>query len=218
VNVPDVGTLGPSNCGLPEFPATTLPVLGPMTYWGGWVQTHPKEYLVLWGWDEKGAFPGQKCGQDETLTQAPDADGTNPTLGCDPDGAGKYMANFLSEIPGTDWATSQDQYYQNNADGSTSYIDETGKMLSGIWVDNDSDANLANTSSDNTGDGPTGNTYTDMALEAQRAAQHFGITGAALKNANFIIAQAPAFSDPNALNVGYCAFHDYTDPNSPGNT
>lgn len=37
-----------SNCGLPETPATTLPFLGPMAYWGGSVQTQPKEYLILW--------------------------------------------------------------------------------------------------------------------------------------------------------------------------
>src|SRR5579884_3329935 len=46
-----------SNCGLPEAPATTLPYLGNMSYWGGHVQTSPKEYLVFWGWGEPGAFP-----------------------------------------------------------------------------------------------------------------------------------------------------------------
>jgi hypothetical protein len=51
-----------------------------------------------------------------------------------------------------------------------------------------------------------------------RAAAHFGVTGADLKNANFIIVQPPAYSDPNALNSGYCAFHDYTSPDVPGNT
>ena len=45
-----------SNCGLPEFPATTLPFPGNMAYWGGHVQTSPKIYLVYWGWGEHGAF------------------------------------------------------------------------------------------------------------------------------------------------------------------
>src|SRR5246127_4599239 len=58
-----------SNCGLPEFPATTLPVLGNMAYYGGHVQTTPKEYLVFWGWGERGAFPaGQPC-TPENLTE-----------------------------------------------------------------------------------------------------------------------------------------------------
>src|SRR5581483_362972 len=39
-----------SNCGLPEFPATTLPLLGNMSYYGGHVQSRPREYLVFWGW------------------------------------------------------------------------------------------------------------------------------------------------------------------------
>src|SRR5690349_18739481 len=35
-----------SNCGLPEFPATTLPFPGNMAYWGGHVQTSPRIYIV----------------------------------------------------------------------------------------------------------------------------------------------------------------------------
>src|ERR1700756_643755 len=58
-----------SNCGLPEFPATTLPYPGNMSYYGGHVQTTPKEYLVFWGWGEAGAFPaGQPC-TPENLTE-----------------------------------------------------------------------------------------------------------------------------------------------------
>src|SRR5690349_12275248 len=41
-----------SNCGLPETPATSLPYMGNMAYWGGPVQVHPKEYIVYWGWGE----------------------------------------------------------------------------------------------------------------------------------------------------------------------
>jgi serine protease len=56
-----------------------------------------------------------------------------------------------------------------------------------------------------------------LAQEATRAAAHFGVTGAALANANFVIIQPPGYSDPNALNTGYCAFHDFTEPGNPGN-
>jgi serine protease len=31
-----------------------------------------------------------------------------------------------------------------------------------------------------------------------------------------VIAQPPNFSDPNAVSTGYCAFHDYTQPNVSG--
>src|SRR5947209_14106101 len=39
-----------SNCGLPEFPATTLPWPTNMAYWHGHVAVKPKVYLVYWGW------------------------------------------------------------------------------------------------------------------------------------------------------------------------
>jgi serine protease len=56
-----------------------------------------------------------------------------------------------------------------------------------------------------------------LAQEAQLAAAHFGVTGSALNDANFVVIQPPAFSDPNALSSGYCAFHDYTLAGVPGN-
>src|SRR5436305_2718278 len=97
-----------SSCGLPEFPATTLPFPGNMAYYGGHVQTTPKEYLVFWGWGEKGAFPASQTCSSENLTEG----SFTATLACDPDGAGKYMADFVQQMGGTDWAGVQDQYYQ----------------------------------------------------------------------------------------------------------
>src|ERR1700759_775020 len=81
-----------SNCGLPEFPATTLPFPGNMAYWGGHVQTAPKVYVVYWGWGEPGAFPSSQACSPETIVEG----STSATLGCDPDGAGKYMADWVS--------------------------------------------------------------------------------------------------------------------------
>ncbi len=48
---PESGTLPApfSNCGLPEFPATTLPTPGNMAYWGGHVQTQPEGLHRLLG-------------------------------------------------------------------------------------------------------------------------------------------------------------------------
>src|SRR5664279_1957979 len=101
-----------SNCGLPEFPATTLPTPGNMAYWGGHVQTHPKVYIVYWGWGEKGAFPaGQTCATEKLIEGA-----LSTTLRCDPDGAGRYMADWVHQMGGTQWAGVQTQYYQTLTD------------------------------------------------------------------------------------------------------
>jgi hypothetical protein len=208
---PETGMLPPpfSNCGLPEFPATTLPVPGNMAYYGGHVQTTPKEYLVLWGWGESGAFPASQTCTPENLTEG----SFTATLACDPDGAGKYMADFVQQMGGTDWAGVQDQYYQTDSSGAQQNITNPSEQLAGIWVDDTNDASSLSTTSASNPAGPT-NTYTDLAQEAARAVSHFGITD--LANANIIIAQPPNFSDPNALSEGYCAFHDYTEPNLEG--
>jgi hypothetical protein len=198
-----------SNCGLPEFPATTLPTPGNMAYYGGHVQTTPKEYLVFWGWGEKGAFPASQTCTSENLTEG----SFTATLACDPDGAGKYMADFVQQMGGTQWAGVQDQYYQGNSSGAQQNITNPSEQLAGIWVDDANDATSIPSTSSSNPPGST-NTYTVLAQEAARAVTHFGITD--LNNANIIIAQPPGLSDPNALSTGYCAFHDYTQPNLEG--
>ena len=222
------------NCGIPELPiAAGEPYPGQMSYYGGHIQAHPHLYLVLWGWGQQGAFDGQPpvaAGAKPRACTAEQLDeGTiHATLPCDPDGAGKYMADFLYGMGGTQWANVQDQYYDVNK-GQVTHINESGQLLAGIWTD-DSGAlnpNLQGTSSSNPA-GPT-NTYTMMALEASRAAAHFGLLNkngqpirSKIDNANIIIAQPQSFSDPQAATttslVGYCAFHDYTDPNATGNS
>jgi serine protease len=189
---------------VPEAFATTLPYPGNMAYYGGHVQVTPKEYLVYWGWGQSGAWPnGTSC------TAESFAEGSfSATIPCDPDGAGKYMADFVQQLGGTAWAGVQTQYFQTASSGSQQNITNPSEQLAGIWVD-DSDANtLAKTSSSNNA-GPT-NTLTVLGQEAQAAVAHFGITD--LNNANIVIVQPPGLSDPNALSQGYCAFHDYTEP------
>jgi serine protease len=178
-----------------------------MAYWGGHVQVAPKIYIVYWGWGQSGAFPGAQC-QSETITEG----ATSATLACDPDGAGTRMADFVSQMGGTAWAGVQTQYFQT-ASGQQQSITNPTNQLGGIWVD---DSNAASVLTGTSGSNPPGstNTYSDLAAEAQRAAQHFGITD--LANANLVIAQPPGFSDPNALSQGYCAFHDYTQPGVEG--
>jgi hypothetical protein len=197
-----------SNCGLPEFPATTLPYPGNMAYWGGHVQVTPHVYMVYWGWGEKGAFPANQACHSETIGYG----AATGTLRCDPDGAGKYMANWVSQLGGTQWAGTQSQYYQT-ANSKNQFITNPKSQLTGVWVDDtDPITALPKTSSSNA-PGPA-NTYTDLAAEAARAAKHFGVTD--LADADFVIAQPANYSDPNAVASGYCAFHDYTQPKLEG--
>ena len=198
-----------SNCGLPEAPATTLPYPTNMAYWGGHVQTQPKVYVVYWGWGEKGAFPaGQACTSEKLVEGTATA-----TLRCDPDGAGRYMANWVYQLGGTQWAGVQTQYYQAVTDPSgnpyNEHIANPADQLGGMWADDtNSITGLSKTSASNPA-GPT-NTYSDLAAEAARAVAHFHITD--LANADIVIAQPADYSDPNAVASGYCAFHDYTYP------
>jgi serine protease len=194
-----------SNCGLPEFPATTLPYPGNMAYYGGDVIAQPHVYIVYWGWGEPGAFPANQTCTPEAITEG----GLSTTLNCDPDGAGKYLADFVSAAGGTQWAGVQSQYYETNSSGAQQHIANPQQQLAGLWADDtNSITGLPQTSATNPA-GPT-NTYTDLAAEAARAVSHFGITD--LANSQIMIVQPANYSDPNAVNSGYCAFHDYTYP------
>jgi serine protease len=197
-------SLGVSCTPVPETPALGVPYPGNMAYYGGHVQVHPKEYLVYWGWGETGAWPaGTNCAA-ETINEG----SLSATLACDPDGAGKYMADFLQQMGGTAWAGVSTQYYQTDSSGAQQFISNDPDVLAGIWVDDTDPNTLPKTSSTNAA-GAT-NTLTALGQEAQAAVQHFGI--ADLNDANIVIVQPPGLSDPNALSQGYCAFHDYTYP------
>jgi hypothetical protein len=199
-----------SNCGIPEAPATGAPFPGNMAYWGGHVQVDPKVYIVYWGWGEKGAFPAAQTCKAETLTE-----GTiKAKLACDPDSAGKYMADFVSQMGGTQWAGVQTQYYETLKDSAGQTYDEhihnNASVLGGIWADDTNDITKIGKTSASAPGGTSANTYTDLAAEAARAVAHFGITD--LANTDIVVAQPANYSDPNALSTGYCAFHDYTVP------
>ena len=179
------------------LPAAGQPMPGNMVYWGGRVQVHPKLYLVYLGWGRPGAFDG-----DCTSVRVGFGKQTG-VLKCDPNGAGRYMADFVSQLGGTEWAGVQSQYYQV-VDGVKTFISNDKNQLAGIWIDDAS---------------PTSSklTYRMMAQEAERAAKHFKVKPADYINSNFIIAEPKHFSDPAAPN-GYCAFHDLTDPSVPDYT
>ena len=159
-----------------------------MAYWGGRVQIHPHLYLVYFGWGRPGAF-NDDCAP-VTLVEGK----IRATLKCDPDGAGKHMADFTSQLGGTGWAGLQSQYYQVVNGVKTAIVNDKNQ-LAGIWAD---DANAITAKL----------TYRQMAQEVERAAVHFKIADKDLINSNIVIVQPQNFSDPVAKSTGYCAFHD----------
>jgi serine protease len=115
----------------------------------------------------------------------------------DPDGAAARMTAFVQAMGGTKWAGVQTQYYQT-ANGKNTYITNPLNQLGGTWYDN------TNPIHDNV-------SGLELAQEAQRAVAHFGVTD--LKNSQFIIAQPQKFNEAGFNGgVGYCAWHDYTQP------
>ena len=115
----------------------------------------------------------------------------------DPDGAAARMTNFISAMGGTPWAGVQTQYYET-VNGENTYITNPTNQLGGVWYD---DTN------------PIHNNVTglELAQEAQRAVAHFGVTD--LKNSQFVIAQPQKFNEAGFNDgAGYCAWHDYTQP------
>jgi hypothetical protein len=194
---------------VPETPALGVPYPGNMAYYGGHVQVHPRQYLVYWGWGQRGAWQKGTTCRSSQITE-----GTlKATLPCDPRGAGRYMADFLQQAGGTHWAGVSTQFFQTDASGHKKFIANDRHLLAGMWVD-DTDPNTLPKTNLNNAAGST-NTLTVLGREAQAAVRHFGITD--LSNADIVIAQPPRLSDPNAISEGYCAFHDYLWPNIESN-
>ena len=159
-----------------------------MAYFGGKVQVTPKIYLVLWGWGEAGAFNHTTAG----------------ALANDPDGVAALMTKFITAIGGTSWGKISAQYYQSNYDGTFSTVGNPKQELAGVWHD---DAT------------PIHNNLSplELAQEAGRAAQHFGVTN--LTNANLVVATPQMYNDAGFNQNSYCAWHDFVTPISyPGVT
>lgn len=122
----------------------------------------------------------------------------------DPDGVGTLMQNFIAAMGGTSWGNIATQYYQNNYNGTFSNISNPKQELASVWHDDVTPIH------DNL-------SPLEMAQEAGRAAQHFGVTN--LANAQFIVATPQMYNDAGFNQNSYCAWHDYTTPLSyPGVT
>ncbi len=193
LDVPQIGSIGVGPCVMgPQPPAIGQPLIGNMAYWGGRVQVHPHLYLIYLGWGRPGAFTGD-CAPVHLREGRLSA-----TLRCDPDGAGKHMADFAAQLGGTAWAGLQSQYYQV-VNGVKTFVANDRDQLAGIWVDDVSPTSAKIT-------------YRQMAQEAERAAAHFHVPARQLVDSNFVILQPQKFSDPAAQASGYCAFHDFIEP------
>ena len=115
----------------------------------------------------------------------------------DPDGAAARMTAFVKAMGGTAWAGSQTQYYET-VNGQTINIQNPSDVLGGVWYDN------ANPIHDNV-------SGLELAGEAQRAVAHFSVTD--LDNSQFVIAQPQRYNEAGFNSgAGYCAWHDYTQP------
>jgi serine protease len=173
----------PPVCCIPLYlVAAGVPAPVNMAYFGGHIQVVPKVYLILWGWGQAGAFDHTTPGM--------------PTY--DPDGAAARMTSFIQAMGGTPWGTVQTQYYQQDASGNKTYITNPTNQFGGVWYDNTNPIH-ANV------------TGLELAQEAQRAVAHFGVTD--LHDSQFIIAQPQKYVEAGfASGAGYCAWHDYTQP------
>jgi serine protease len=115
----------------------------------------------------------------------------------DPDGAAARMTAFIKAMGGTAWAGSQTQYYET-VNGQNLNIQNPTNVFGGAWYDD------TNPIHDNV-------SGLELAQEAQRAVAHFGITD--LNNAQVVIAQPQKFNEAGFNSgAGYCAWHDYTQP------
>jgi serine protease len=130
--------------------------------------------------------------------QAGAFDHTTPGMPAyDPDGAAQQMTSFIAAAGGTAWAGVSTQYYET-VNGQNVNIQNPGNILAGTWYDN------TNPIHDNV-------SGLELAQEAQRAVAHFGVTD--LANSQFVIAQPQKYNEAGFNGgVGYCAWHDYTQP------
>lgn len=154
-----------------------------MTYHGGQVQTAPKVYVV---------FYGNQWGSA----------GTNGLPTTDPSGVAPLYTKFISSLygAGDNWSTSTTQYCSGVATGTvicgtagTHAGHPAASPLAGTWVDNGVSS-------------PRRASSSQIAAEAQRAASHFGVSGANVQ----IVVASPHGVTPSGFGTQYCAWHDST--------
>ncbi|RLV01273.1 hypothetical protein CTZ27_12185 [Streptomyces griseocarneus] len=158
----------------------------PVTYHGGSIQDTPTTYLVMWGnqW------------------------GTGTEVTNDPKGLMTLQINLLTRLYGAadNWSTSATQYCSGIAIGAvdcsqakTFVGHPASDPMHGFWLDNSAAT-------------PQSPSQGDIAAEAVKAAQHFGVSGTNVQ----IIVDMPQGITPTGFSNQYCAWHSWT--NMPDNS
>lgn len=150
----------------------------------------PKVYLVFWG---------SQWGLQ--LSSG------NASFSGDPKGVGPYMQAFFTGL-GTGnelWSGVMTQYCEGVAVGAITCLASdthvgypTGGAFAGVWEDTSALA-------------PARATAHQIALEAEKAAAHFGNTTTASNlHVQYLIVSPTGTNPDNYKNLGFCAWHDYT--------
>ncbi len=146
-------------------------------------------------------FAGSQWGTESTNSSG------YKTFSGDPVGMAPDLQAFFSGLgSSTDtWSGTMTTYCQGVSKGaafcptSAAHVAyPTGGALAGVWED------TAKAS-------PAQSTAHEIAMEAVRAAKHFGNTTlAANRNAQYVIVSPHGTNPDNYKNAGFCAWHDYT--------
>src|SRR6266536_1145980 len=153
-----------------------------LTYIGGSIIAHPKVFITFWGPDW----------QD---------------LSIDFDNANVYgfLPGFFEQIGGTPYMETLTQYYQENANGSKTYVSNDSSIMKGTWIDPQPYPNAAKVIFQHA-DGSTTTLYdlTDDQIhqEVLRAIDHFGYDPDAIY---FIATDLQRYWDSNVKKAG--AYH-----------
>jgi len=158
----------------------------------GVVSGHVKVYLVFYG--------------SQWGTQGTDSNG-NATFSGDPDGAAPVAQQMFKGI-GTGnelWSADLTQWCDgpNVSSGAVSCPSnanfvpyQTGGVLAGVWEDNSAAS-------------PAAASGHQLALEAIKAAQHFGNTTPASNRYAYYVILSPTGTNPDNYQGAYCAWHDW---------
>ncbi len=182
-NVGNPALQPPPVCCVPGPPfAAGAPAPGNMAYFGGHVQVQPKIYLVFWGWGEPGAFDHTTPGAPTYRPGRRSPAHDRVHQGARRHGLGRKPDAVLRNRERPEHQHPECRERLRRASGTTTRLRST-TTSSGL----------------------------ELAQEAQRAVTHFGVTD--LHNAQFVIAQ-PQKDNEAGFNsgAGYCAWHDYTQP------
>jgi hypothetical protein len=159
---------------------------GNLAYGGGNVATSPTVYIVYWG---------SQWGSGSTITN-------------DPNGLAPLQLSFFQHAYGSgdSWSTSQTQYCQGVATGTTqcngagtAVGHPSANPVGGTWLDSGVKA-------------PNRPGSSAIAAEAVRAASHFGVSGDNVQ----IIVDVPHGVSPQGFKTSYCAWHDHTTASNGG--